>query len=137
MGDQDSLTVVQNAYAAFQRGDVPAVLNALSEDVEWVTPSIVGVPFGGLARGKAGVADFLQTLTAAEEIQLFEPTEYTTEGERVVALVNYRARVKATGRIAEMPLVHIFTVRGGKVTRFLEFFDTALVERAHSQAASA
>jgi ketosteroid isomerase-like protein len=137
MSDQNSLAVVQSAYAAFQRGDIAAVLNSLAEDVEWENPSIVGVPFGGVVRGKAGVAEFFQKLSAAEDVQLFEPREFTTEGERVVAVVGYRARVRATGRVAEVPLVHMFTVRGGKITRFLEFFDTAVVERAYSQAATA
>ena len=31
----DPLTLVQNAYAAFGRGDIPALLQLLSDDVEW------------------------------------------------------------------------------------------------------
>jgi uncharacterized protein len=137
MSDQNSLAVVQSAYAAFQRGDIPAVLDSLSEDIEWENPSVAGAPFGGLVRGKAAVGEFFRKLNEAEEIQLFEPREFTAEGERVVAVVGCRTRVRATGRVVETPLVHIFTVRGGKVTRFLEFFDTAKMERAYSQAASA
>ena len=137
MSDQSSLAVVQYAYQSFQRGDIPAVLEALSEDVEWDTPKVVGAPFGGPYRGRAAVAEFFRELSAAENVEAFEPREFITEGERVAAIVGYRARVKATGRLNETTLVHIFTVRAGKVTRFLEVYDTAAVERAYQQVASA
>jgi ketosteroid isomerase-like protein len=55
----------------------------------------------------------------------------------VVAIIRYRSRVKATGEIAETPLVHVFTIQGGKVTRFFEMFDTAKAERAYRMAAAA
>jgi hypothetical protein len=45
--------------------------------------------------------------------------------------------VKATGQIAETPLVHVFTIQGGKVTWFFEMFDTAKAERAYRKAAAA
>jgi ketosteroid isomerase-like protein len=137
MSDQNSLAVVQGAYQSFQRGDIPAVLEALSDDIQWDTPKVVGAPFGGPYSGRAAVAEFFGELTAAENVEVFEPREFITEGERVAAIVAYRARVKATGRLNETTLVHIFTVRAGKVTRFLELYDTAAVERAYQQVASA
>ena len=52
MSDQNSLAVVQHAYESFQRGEIPAVLEALSDDVEWDTPKATGAPFGGPYRGQ-------------------------------------------------------------------------------------
>lgn len=137
MSDQNSLAAVQSAYQSFQRGDIPAVLEAMSEDVQWDTPKVAGAPFGGPYRGRAAVAEFFRELAKAENVELFEPREFIAEGERVAAIVGYRARVKTTGRLNETSLVHIFTVRGGKITRFLEMYDTAAVERAYQQTASA
>ncbi len=137
MSDQNSLAVVQHAYQSFQRGDIPAVLEALSDDVEWDTPKVAGAPFGGAYRGRAAVTEFFRELVVSEIVEVFEPREFITEGERVAAIVGYRSRVKATGRLNETTLVHIFTVRAGKVIRFLEVYDTAAVERAYQQVASA
>jgi hypothetical protein len=137
MSDQNSLAVVQHAYQSFQRGDVPAVLDVIADDIEWDTPKVVGAPFGGSYRGRAAVAGFFRELSAAEDVEVFEPREFITEGERVAAVVTYRSRIKATGRLNETTLAHLFTVRGGKITRFLELYDTAAVERAYQQTASA
>ena len=53
MADQ-SLQVFKGAYEAFTRGDVPAALGALAEDVEWYEAE--GMPYGGLHRGGEAVA---------------------------------------------------------------------------------
>ncbi len=35
MSDQTNVDVVQQAYVAFGRGDIPAVLSFLTDDIEW------------------------------------------------------------------------------------------------------
>ena len=59
MGEQENTALVQQAYGHFQRGDVPAVLDALSEDVEWTFPEFEEVPVSGTCwRGSGGVGEF-------------------------------------------------------------------------------
>jgi uncharacterized protein len=53
------------------------------------------------------------------------------QGDKVVALGNYAWRVKSTGLEYETDFVHVFTVRDGKVTRYQEFMDTAVVGGAY------
>jgi ketosteroid isomerase-like protein len=137
MSGENSLAVVQGAYQSFQRGDIAAVLNVLADDIEWNSLEVAGTPHRASRRGKASVAEFFRQLGDAEEVQQFDAHEFIADGERVVAVVRYRARVKATGRVLETPLVHIFTVKAGKVTRFLEMYDTAVLERAFERATSA
>jgi ketosteroid isomerase-like protein len=38
MSERENTQLVQQAYRDFQNGDIPALLDALSEDVEWVAP---------------------------------------------------------------------------------------------------
>jgi|HubBroStandDraft_6_1064221.scaffolds.fasta_scaffold825442_1 ketosteroid isomerase-like protein len=133
----DEKALVQRAYKAFQRGDIAAVLDSLSDGIVWENPSVVGAPYGGRVVGKAAVAEFFRKLDEALEFEHFEPREFIGEGDRVVAIIGHRGRVRATGRTAEMDLIHIFTVHDGKVTQFLEFFDTAIAERAFAHSASA
>ena len=40
------------------------------------------------------------------------------------------ATAKATGRRFDMQWVHLFTIDGGRVTRFEEFYDTAQITPA-------
>jgi len=127
--------VVRRAYEAFQQGDIQSILDLIGEDIEWNTPEATGVPFGGLRQGKASVVEFFRQLNEAEEVQLFEPIEFIAQGERLAVIGRYRARVKATGRIIELPWIQIFTVRNGKIRRFYELYDTAITERAYQQEA--
>ncbi|HEU0004489.1 MAG TPA: nuclear transport factor 2 family protein, partial [Terriglobia bacterium] len=59
MTEEENVRTIQEAYASFQRGDVQAVLNVLTDDVEWVTPGPTGIlPLAGHRRGRDEVAQF-------------------------------------------------------------------------------
>ena len=51
----ESASVVRGIYEAFGRGDVPAVLGAMTEDIEWNEAE--GMPYGGVYRGPQAVAE--------------------------------------------------------------------------------
>ncbi len=40
MGEQENTELVQRIYGSFRDGDIPAMLDSLSEDVQWVTAEI-------------------------------------------------------------------------------------------------
>ena len=45
MGEQENTELVQRIYGTFRDGDIPAMLDSLSEDVQWVTAMLaVAVP---------------------------------------------------------------------------------------------
>lgn len=137
MSEQDNIAVVRRGYEAFQKGDIESLLALLADDIEWETPEVEGIPYGGLQRGKKGVAEFFRQLGESEEILSFEPKEFIAQGEKVVVIGEYRARVRATGQTGESPWIHVMTVRDGKLARFFELYDTAAAQRAHRKAASA
>jgi ketosteroid isomerase-like protein len=47
------------------------------------------------------------------------------QGKNVVIIGSYSAKIKTTGKTIPTPLAHVWTVENGKITRFLDFFDTA------------
>lgn len=125
MSDQENTQVVQGLYDSFNAGDITAVLAALSDDVEWVLPSIPKIPFSGAKHGKDRVAEFFGTMAEHQEPQSFEVRGIITQGDQVVARGHYLWHVKTTGRAWEGEFSHHFTVQGGKVTRFQEYTDSA------------
>ena len=138
MSEEDNVRLVQNAYDAFKRGDIEGLLQLVAEDVEWITPGPSDImPAAGHRRGREGVADFFSSLSSQEDVELFEAKEYVAQGDKVVAICSYRGRVKATGRTAEVDLIHVFDVKDDKVQRFREFFDTAAVLPAFISAQAA
>jgi ketosteroid isomerase-like protein len=124
---------VQQAYQHFKNGDIQSVLGLLSEDVEWTQFEfeIEGVPFSGTRRGSERVDEFFSQVFDTEEVLHFEPRELIAQGDKVVALGHYAWRVKSTAREYETDFVHVFSVRDGKVARYQEFMDTAVVGAAY------
>jgi ketosteroid isomerase-like protein len=122
---------VQQAYQHFKNGDIQSVLGLLSEDVEWTLFEIEGVPFSGTRRGPERVGEFFSEVFDTEEVLHFEPRELVAQGDKVVALGNYAWRVKSTGLEYETDFVHVLTMRDGKVARYQEFMDTAVVGAAY------
>jgi ketosteroid isomerase-like protein len=100
MSEEENTRLVQQAYRDFQNGDIQDVLGALSEDVEWVTTQLSGVPVGGTYHGVEEAGQFFSSLGEAQEPRLFEPREFVAQGEKVVAR-NWRR----CGKSARLDLV--------------------------------
>lgn len=136
MAEQENVRVVRDAYAAFQRGDIPGVIEMLSDDVDWFTPGTPEqIPYAGRLRGPEAVGGFFGRLAESEEITHFEPQEFVAQGDKVVVTGNYRGRTRPAGRDFDLDWLHVFTVRDGKVVAFREYVDTAALAEAHRGAA--
>lgn len=123
--------IVKKAYECFGTGDIEGLMELYSEDVSWITPKVDNAVHSGARAGKAAVAEFFQLLDESEEFSEFEPTEFIAEGDKVVVLGKLTATIKATGKTYSSDWVHITTVKDGKITGFLEFFDNAAANEAH------
>jgi uncharacterized protein len=129
---QENIKIVQNAYNNFKNGNIEGILSSLTEDVEWELPSIPNVPFSGKRTGRTRVGQFFVTLAECQESLSFEPREFVADGDKVVSVGNYRWKVKSTGKTFECAFAHVFTIRNGKVVKFLEFTDTAAASNAYA-----
>ena len=131
MNEPESIQVVQDFYAALSRAEVGNMLALLAENVDW---HYVGrredIPFAGRWRGHQGIVRFLNSLSAAIDVEEFGPDEVLVCGEHVLSLGHKRALARATGRTFESEWAHLFTVRNGQIIRFREFCDTATVAGA-------
>jgi uncharacterized protein len=135
MSEQANVQVVQEAYAAFKRGDIQTILDSLSKDVEWIAPGVE--PVAGTYHGPDEVARFFRQVNETSEYSSFEPGEYVAQGDRVVALGRYKGMVRNTGRVYECDWAMAFTFRDGKISRFQEYTDTAVLVAALQIASTA
>jgi hypothetical protein len=88
MSEQDNIRIIKDAYELFKKGDIPGLLNMLTDDVEWITPGPKDImPVAGQRRGRNGVAEFFSTLSSQENVEVFEPEEYIAQGDKVVAII--------------------------------------------------
>jgi ketosteroid isomerase-like protein len=126
MAEQENVQIVQEAYAAFKRGEVPAVLNAFADNIDWFTPGPPElIPYAGRRRGREQVAQFFAALDQAEAVERFEPQEFIAKGDKVIALGKYGGRIKSSGKRYETDWAHVFALRQGKIVSFREYTDTA------------
>jgi ketosteroid isomerase-like protein len=88
----------KDGYAAFMRGDIPAVLELLADDTEWVVPGPSDIPMAGAHQGKQAVLAFFGALGETLEFHIFEPRAFIAQGDTVVALIHADAIVRRTGR---------------------------------------
>ncbi len=114
-------TVVHDAYAAFGRGDIAAVLDLVSDDVEWSSPRTL--PHGGEFHGKTEVGGFFKAIGANwTALPLDVEAVGEVGGELVLAILGADG-TRNTGTQASYGAAHAFTVRNGKITRFREYVD--------------
>ena len=84
------------------------------------------MPYGGVYHGGEAVAqnvfgpitrDIVDFAVTAEEV--------IASGDAVAAVVRYTGTGKATGKKLNLPVVHAWKVRNGKLEQFRQFIDTA------------
>ena len=125
LGVRTNAEVVQETYEAFGRGNIPALLEFLTDDVEWTFQGPSSIPFAGTRRGREGVAEFFALVGENLELEEFEPREFVAQGDTVVVLGLERSLVKPTGRTFEQEWVHIYALRDGKIDKVRSIDDTA------------
>jgi uncharacterized protein len=120
---EQNVEFAKGVYAAFARGDVPAVLAGFADDIEWHEAE--GMPYGGLYRGGDAV---LQNVFGpiATDVEGFAatPEEFVGSGDTVAVVVRYTGTGKVTGKTLDVPAVHVWDIHDGKLTRFRQFIDT-------------
>lgn len=129
MGADDNLTTVQTVYEAFGRGDIGAILDAVTDDVDWAAETTSTVaPWYGIRRGKDEVAAFFAAFGSTMEVEEFTPVAYAANDTDVLTVVRFRVKANATGREAAMDLHHYFKFRDGKISYYRGTEDTAQTE---------
>jgi ketosteroid isomerase-like protein len=123
---QQNVDVIRRAYDAFARQDIPAVLGAFDDTIEWTTPD--SLPIGGTVRGHKGVTGFFQSLPEYFQELRVQPEQFIDGGDQVIVLGRHVGR-GARGQF-DVPWCMVWTMRNGKVTRFQEFNDTAKITQA-------
>lgn len=130
MSEDANVTAVRRVYEAFLRNDITAVLDGLTDDVEWIWYGPAELPFAGAHHGREAVAQWFATISDIVEFHEWEPREFVAQGDTVVVLGHERATAQPTGREFDVQWVQFLTMAGGKISRFRQFPDTAVVASA-------
>ena len=125
-----NLKLVRELYDAFARRVIPVVLAWLHPDVEMQQTELV--PWGGRYRGHEGAREFFARVIGA--IDSAVTIERFIDAGDHVAVGRTRGRTREGGVAFDMAVVHVWTVRDGRITRFEVYIDTPAMREALASA---
>ncbi len=122
MMESERVKQVRESYEQAARGEVEAILEGASENVEWRNPPYAVEP--GIRRGREEFGEALQGLIAAFEYTEMAPEEIVEHGDRVVIRLRIRAKGAASGAPIDAAFGHLMTFEGEQLAA-LEWYGTA------------
>lgn len=121
----DALATVKLFYSSLASGDGSATLGLLDPEIEWTEAERTPY-FNGTMRGpEAVVLGLFAPLVRDFDNFTTTPSDFVTEGSKVVSFGQYSGISKRNGRKMTAPFVHVWTVSNGRLQRFVQFTDSA------------
>ncbi len=121
----DNVAIVREAYEAFARGDVAAVLGVLDENVEWHEAEHIPYWPGGPFVGPQAVLDgVLARIPQDYDGFTIDVSRVVGCGDTVLVEARYRATTRATGKPLDAQVAHVWDFRDGKVVHWQQYSDT-------------
>jgi len=123
----DNVKLLKNLYDAFGRGDIPAVLGAMSANIKWYqAENNPYMPSGEAWVGPDAVLKNLFMRIGAEwDGFTVHPRSFHDAGNSVIVEGRYSGTYKATGKSMDAQVCHVWDAKDGKLTRFQQYVDTA------------
>jgi ketosteroid isomerase-like protein len=127
----DGEALMRRVAAAFEKGDLKPLMEAIHPDIVWKTASgDTGLfRFAGPHRDRAGVLDVTSKIAMEYTFLRFQPREIVAKGDIVWGLfdaeVSYVPPEGGHGKFATFELAIRWRLKDGKVIEHQGFFDTA------------
>jgi ketosteroid isomerase-like protein len=121
---EQNISIVQNAYGEFGKGNFQGVADACTDDIVWGSYENEAVPYAGSYYGKKGVVDFFTTIGSNIEYLEFSPKEFFGVADRVFVKGYHKGKVRSNGTVFGHDFLMEFQLRDGKISSFFAFVDT-------------
>jgi ketosteroid isomerase-like protein len=114
----ENVELARNAVLAFNRRDVPALVDLTTDDFQWVTWT--GTVEPTVYHGADGLASYFRDADVWEVLNL-DVQEFRDLSDRVLVAGTFHARGGGSGAEIHAPYFSAFFVSGGKLARVLSF----------------
>jgi ketosteroid isomerase-like protein len=111
---EENVELVRSILAAFNRGDIEAVVQAVHPDIEFTR-----VGEQSPVRGVAELRKWMEPDAFQDE--RFEPLDFTVNGNKVLVHQHFTGRGAASGMELDFTTFAVFTLDDGLVTRLEAF----------------
>jgi ketosteroid isomerase-like protein len=117
---EENVAVVRETLAAFNREGVEAALAYIDTEIEWIGPPEWLEK--RMYRGHEGIRELAGVWTESFDEYRLDPVEFIDAGDRVVALIYQRGRIKGSTNPIELKTGYLWTVRDGKGVHVQVYF---------------
>jgi ketosteroid isomerase-like protein len=116
-----NVATIRRVYDAMQARDASVMAELFAEDIE--VRQSPELPWGGEYEGHDSVFTFFSTLVEHIDSQVTTESMFAA-GDHVVQTGRTRGTVRANGASFDVPEVHVWELRDGKVVAFHAYIDT-------------
>jgi ketosteroid isomerase-like protein len=125
----DNVEIVRHMHEAWSNGDLDAARRAMHPNIEWHEPP--EQPGGrSVYRGYAEVEESIRNWVGTWNEFRYELLELIDAGEKVLSVGRQTGRGKGSGVEVTSDLLHLWTLRDGRVVEMRMFMDRAEAFRA-------
>ncbi len=110
---QENVEIVRRVWEAWERGDLTALLEPMSDDVVTVRVGLDNVTYVG----KEGFLELTADWSEGFAEWSATPEEFVDAGDRVVVRNHQTARGETSGAPVESDFWFVYTIGGGKIVR--------------------
>jgi ketosteroid isomerase-like protein len=129
MHDEHNVALIRTTYEGSPDDKTRNLIALLSPDIEWTEAE--GFPYGGTYRDADSILANVFRPLASEWIDYRSAIDrYVGDADTVVVFGWYTGTFKATGRSMRAAFAHRWTLREGKIVKFFQYVDSAMVNRA-------
>ncbi len=120
----ENIEIVRRMFTAFVEGDYERLVDLFDPQIEYDVSRTS--PESRVARGHEEIAEVIEQWLATWEDHRLEIVELIdAEDERVVALMREYGKLKGSDAWVEHQVGVLFTLRNGRITRYVEYRDKA------------
>jgi ketosteroid isomerase-like protein len=129
--ERRNVALLQRVYDAYRRGDPSVFFAAADENLRFgIAGPTEHFRFAGIKHGLAWAKKVLAEIAEDFEWLDYQVRDFIAEREWVIALTGGKIRDRASGVILDADLVDVIRLKDGRITDFLEYYDTTfLAER--------
>jgi ketosteroid isomerase-like protein len=133
-----NIETMQQIYEAFGRGDVPAILDHVADDVRWEqwpngnAAQAADVPYMRARNGREEAAKFFQDIQDDFEMNSFKPHTFLEGDGNLAVVIEVDLTVRSTGKRVQDEEIHLVEFDSdGKLSALRHLLDTAKAIDAH------
>jgi ketosteroid isomerase-like protein len=116
----ENLQIVELMYEAFKNGDLGTIMKYFASDLEIYQSE--QLPWGGTYKGTMGAMSFFSKLRGSVDSAV-ETEQLIDSGEHVIQIGRTRGKAKKGDKTFDIPEVHVWKFRDGKIVGFHAFID--------------